>query len=159
MTRNFIGSATHKLDGKGRVSLPAGFRDVLRAQNPDKPAGTPDEFILIPATDGEEMHLALTPAGHEQLIATLTEVEYDSPEEEEATRLRYIGLARQISVEDGGRFVLAKDLREALGLTDAVHFVGDGGTFQLWEPGTFAGRHAPAVKAKPKKLSMRSIGQ
>lgn len=156
VAQNFIGWATHKLDAKGRVSLPSTFRDVLRAQ------GSPDDFVLIPSTgmEGEDpSHLAMTPAGHAQLIAALSEEEYDSPEQEQATRLRYIGNARPISVEEGGRFVLSRDLREALGLTDQVHFVGDGGTFQLWHPETHAARHGPAAAVRPKRISLARIGQ
>lgn len=161
MTRNFTGSVTHKLDAKGRVSLPSGFREVLRAASAaaSRPADALDEFMLIPAWDDEQTHLAMTLPGHEQLVRTLGEADFDTPEEEAMTRLRYIGLARRLAVEDGGRFVLAKDLREALGLSDAVHFVGDGGTFQIWEPGAFAARTAPRAGPQPKTLSMRGIGQ
>ncbi|MEM1345513.1 MAG: division/cell wall cluster transcriptional repressor MraZ [Pseudomonadota bacterium] len=84
------------------------------------------------------MHTAFTVAGHDALIARLKDLKYDNPIQREATRRRYIGLARRISVEEGGRFVLAKDLREMLGLEGAVQFVGDGGTFQLWHPDRYA---------------------
>ena len=153
VARNFIGSATHKLDAKGRVSLPSDYREVLKAH------GSPDHFVLIPADEVDPMHVALTPAGHAELIAALTDQDYDSPEEEQATRLRYIGNARPISVEEGGRFVLSRDLREAIGLRDAVRFVGDGGTFQLWEPGACDARFAPEKKVRPRRVRLAGIGQ
>ena len=156
MARNFIGSATHRLDAKGRVSLPSDYREVLRA---DGEPGKPDGFVLIPAAEDEPAHIAMTPSGHAELIAMLTQEVYDSPEEEQATRMRYIGNARPVSVEDGGRFVLSKDLRDMLGLTDQVRFVGDGGTFQIWEPGAHDARFGPAAAAKPKKLRLAGIGQ
>lgn len=159
MTRNFTGSATHKLDAKGRVSLPSAFRDVLRASGAGAPSDAVDEFMLIPAWGDEERHLAMTLAGHDELVRTLSELAFDSQEEEEATRLRYIGLARRIAVEEGGRFVLSRDLREPLALDGSVHFVGDGGTFQLWNPDTFAARMAPAARVRPRTLSMARIGQ
>ena len=153
MARDFIGSATHKLDAKGRVSLPAEFRDVLRD------AGAADNFVLIPADEDEPMHVAMTASAHSDVIARLDVMEFDSWDEEQSTRERYIGNARRISVEEGGRFVLSRDLREALGLTDQVRFRGDGGTFQLWRPEEHDARFAPAVRAKPKRLRLAGIGR
>lgn len=153
VTRNFIGSATHRLDGKGRVSLPSSFRDVLRAHE------TPDDFVLIPAAGDDPAHIAMTPAGHAELIAALVEEDYDSPEQEDATRQRYIGDARPISVEEHGRFVLSRDLREALALSDQVRFVGDGGTFQIWNPETHAARLGPESGVQPKRIRLSRIGQ
>jgi MraZ protein len=151
----FIGSPEHKLDGKGRVSLPSSYRDVL-AQ-----FGSPQDFVLIPAPliEGEDpCHVCMTPKGHTQLIESLGEIEFASAQEERLTRQRYIGNARPIAVEDGGRFVLSKDLRDALGLTDRVQFVGDGGTFQIWQPETHARLTAPQPEVRPRRISLSRIG-
>ena len=153
MTRNFIGSATHRLDAKGRVSLPSDYRDVLREQ------GSPDGFILIPADELEPMHVCMSRAGHSELIAMLARQDYDSFEEEQATRRRYVGNARPISVEDGGRFVLSRDLRDGIDLTDQARFVGDGGTFQIWQPAAYDALFGPAAPAKPRRLRLSEIGQ
>jgi len=153
VTRNFIGSVTHKVDAKGRVSLPSEFREVLRGQ------GSPDGFILIPADELEPMHVCMSREGHSQLIATIARQDYDSFEEEQATRRRYIGNARSIAVEEAGRFVLGKDLREGLKLSGEARFVGDGGTFQIWQPGAYDALFGAAAPAKPRRLRRSEIGQ
>lgn len=153
VTRNFIGSATHKVDAKGRVSLPSDYRDVLREQ------GSPDGFILIPADDLEPMHVCMSRAGHSELIAMLSQQDYETLEEEQATRRRYIGNARPVSVEDGGRFVLSRELREGLALSGEARFVGDGGTFQIWQPAAYDALFGARAPAKPRRLRLSEIGQ
>ena len=53
----------------------------------------------------------------------------------EALALRIVTDARQIPVDDAGRMVLSKDLREQIGLDGVARFVGRGSTFQIWKPG------------------------
>lgn len=132
MARFFIGSATHKLDGKGRVSLPSAYRDVLRRQDSE------DEFVLVPRLPGKDHHIALSRPGHERLIKRLGAQSYPSEAHKREMRRLYIAEARAFQLEDGGRFVLPKDLRDMLGLTKEAQFVGDGETFQIWEPGRYA---------------------
>ncbi len=152
MARFFIGSATHKLDGKGRVSLPSDFRDVLRAQE------SADEFILVPAEPAGEFHLAFSRAGHERLIQRLGAMSYPSPAHKRAARRRFIAEAKPISVEEGGRFVLPRELREALGLEGAAQFVGDGETFQIWHPERYAAVETAAeTELEPVELDFAGL--
>ena len=148
MSKFFIGSATHKLDAKGRVSLPSDFRDVLRFE------GVPDRFVLVPAGEGGDFHTAFTKPGHERLVKRLSKTKFSSDDEEFLTRQRYIWNAKPIAVEDTGRFVLSQELRNQLGLTDQAYFLGDGPTFQIWEPGRFAALDGKHSGAEPKKLNL-----
>lgn len=148
VSKFFIGSATHKLDKIGRVSLPSDFRDVLREE------GVPDRFVLVPAGAGGDCHIAFTKPGHERLVKRLAKTKFASDDEEFLTRQRYIWNAKPISVEDNGRFVLSQELRDQLGLTNQAYFLGDGPTFQIWEPGRFAALHGERSGAEPKKLNL-----
>lgn len=139
--RFFIGSALHKLDAKGRVSLPSDYREVLREH------GAADGFILVPA-QGSDFHLALSRTAHEALVQRLGGMSYASPKQRADTRRRFISNARPISLEDGGRFVLTQGEREALGLAREVRFVGDAETFQIWEPGHYEAVHGPEEAAE-----------
>ncbi|MEM9147358.1 MAG: hypothetical protein AAGC57_14285 [Pseudomonadota bacterium] len=139
--RYFIGSAAHKLDAKGRVSLPADYREVLRAQD------SADVFVIVPAGAGVGYHLALSRQGHERLIERIASMSFASPEQKRETRRRFISEARPVSVEEGGRFVLARELRDSLGLDKEVCFVGDGETFQIWRPEDQAAAAAAAAEA------------
>lgn len=139
--RFFIGSALHKLDAKGRVSLPSDYRDVLREH------GAADGFILVPA-QGADFHLALSRTAHEALVQRLGSMDYASPKQRADTRRRFISNARPVSLEDGGRFVLSQGEREALDLGREVRFVGDAETFQIWEPARYQAIHGPDEAAE-----------
>ncbi|MEO0622288.1 MAG: hypothetical protein AAFU49_04720 [Pseudomonadota bacterium] len=141
MVRYFIGSAAHKLDAKGRVSLPADYREVLKTQD------SADVFVIVPAGAGVPFHLAFSRQGHERLIERIAGMTFANPAEKRETRRRFISEARPISVEEGGRFVLSKELREGLGLDKEVQFVGDGETFQIWQPSAHAKAEAAAAEA------------
>ena len=47
MTRRFRGESVHKVDQKGRVSVPASFRRVIEEGDPDWGAGVNPTFVLI----------------------------------------------------------------------------------------------------------------
>ena len=65
----------------------------------------------------------------------------------------YFGSARIIEMDRTGRLLLPPELRDRLGLTDRVAFVGiDGERFQLWRPDHldsvygFCDEHADAIQ-------------
>ena len=47
MVRRFRGEGHHKVDGKGRVSIPAHFRRVLEAGDPSWSEGKAPEFVIV----------------------------------------------------------------------------------------------------------------
>jgi len=47
VARRFRGEIVQKVDGKGRVSIPAPFRRVLEAGDPDWTEGLRPELILV----------------------------------------------------------------------------------------------------------------
>ena len=49
MSRRFRGESIHKVDGKGRVSIPAAFRRVLEEHDPDYALGLNPNLIIISA--------------------------------------------------------------------------------------------------------------
>ncbi|MEL6220059.1 MAG: MraZ N-terminal domain-containing protein, partial [Pseudomonadota bacterium] len=75
MVRYFIGSAAHKLDAKGRVSLPADYREVLKTQD------SADVFVIVPAGAGVPFHLAFSRQGHERLIERIAGMTFANPAE------------------------------------------------------------------------------
>ena len=46
MTRRFRGESLHKVDIKGRVSVPAAFRRVLEEGDPDFTGGSFPNFVI-----------------------------------------------------------------------------------------------------------------
>ena len=47
VARVFRGEFHQKVDGKGRVSIPAGFRRVLESQDPDWQTGKRPRFVIV----------------------------------------------------------------------------------------------------------------
>jgi MraZ protein len=128
----FSGSSTHKVDAKGRVSIPAGFRKVLDAEQ--QPG-----VVLIP---GLRLKPAIEGFGYgffEKMAKALDRMNPLAPATI-ALANKLMGQARHIQLEDTGRIVLPQDLREMLGNPGEALFVGMGRTFQLWNPAQHAAR-------------------
>ncbi|MHA1528873.1 MAG: division/cell wall cluster transcriptional repressor MraZ [Alphaproteobacteria bacterium] len=140
----FTGSLTHKVDAKGRVSLPADFRKVL--ENVDS-----THVVVLPQMQHPDYHVVLSQPGHEKIVEQFEEMDLSHDDREAMARL-IVTDARQISFDDAGRIVLSKDLREQIGLGGEVRFVGRGSFFQLWEPGKCAAYEA-AVKDRGRDLA------
>lgn len=132
--RFFSSNSTHKIDAKGRVSIPATFRKVLEARG-----GA--EVVLIPRLKGEPAIEGLSLDRFGQMADALDEM---NPLEPATIALsnKIMGQARHIQLEDTGRIVLPADLRAAADLGEQALFVGLGQTFQIWNPEAYATRQA-----------------
>ena len=140
----FSGNSTHKVDAKGRVSLPADFRKVLENIGSS-------HVVILPQMKHPDYHVVLSQTGYDKVIEQFEEEERD-PDEIEAMAQVIQTNARQIPFDDVGRMVLSRDLREMIGLADEVRFVGRGSTFQLWEPGAHIAYEAPS-KERGRELA------
>ncbi len=139
MVKFFTGNYTHRVDAKGRVSLPASYRKVLEAYGSD-------HVVIIPQYERPEAHVGLSLRGYERLIEQFEDAELSAEEEEEVS-VRLIANARHVQVDDAGRIVLARELREAIGIDKEVTFVGRASGFEIWNPETWAS-HQRAVEAR-----------
>ncbi len=152
MLKYFTGSVTHRVDAKGRVSLPAEFRRVLESLDSS-------HVFILPQMNHPDAHTGFSETGYQALVDQLEEQDYPW-ERREAMALRYVTNARQIPVDEAGRIVLSKDLREMIGVKSEVRFVGHMSEFQLWEPGRREAFEASigegsieaAKEFKPRKL-------
>jgi len=140
----FTGSSTHKVDAKGRVSLPSDFRKVLEG------VGSA-HVVVLPQMNHRDAHVVLSQAGYEKVVERFEAAEL-SHADTEALALRIVTDARPIQVDDVGRMVLSKDLRDQIGIDGEVRFVGMGSSFQIWEPAKRAAFEA-ASQARSQELS------
>ena len=126
----FSSNSTHKLDAKGRVSIPASFRKVLDAE-------AQPGVVLIPRLHGEPAIEGLGYGQFHQMAAALNAL---NPLERstKALKNKLLGQARHVQLEETGRIVLGRDLIEMLGSPENVLFVGLGQSFQIWNPDTYA---------------------
>jgi len=140
----FTGSSTHKVDAKGRVSLPADYRKVLEGYGAT-------HVVILPRMQRDEAHVGFSPMGYEKVVEQVEGMDLGY-EEADAMSMSVTSDARQIPVDDAGRIVLSKDLRDSLGIAGEVRFVGRGSAFELWEPETRA-RHEAEIQPRAREIS------
>jgi MraZ protein len=126
--KHFTGTHDHRMDDKGRVSLPTEFRRVLDAM------GTPGALYVVPGMDDPRGLAFLTTTGYDELIARHNKTPYPDRAARRRAEIRYITRATQVQVDDVGRIVVSKSLREQFDLGKEVRFVGLGSHFEIWRP-------------------------
>jgi MraZ protein len=118
----FRGQFVHSIDAKGRVSLPARFRDALEESD--------GRFILTPAPFDPCLHLHPMRAWEEfeKKIADLPSLDPN------IVRFRriYVSAAIECESDKAGRVLVPPDLRERIGLLKDVLWAGMGRTLELW---------------------------
>jgi MraZ protein len=119
----FRGQFAHAIDAKGRVSVPARFREEL------VPANTPG-FVLAPDPFDPCLHLYPLSAWEdlERRIASL------SPLDPNVVRFRrvYVSAAVECELDKAGRVLIPPSLRERVGLVRDALFAGTGLRIELW---------------------------
>lgn len=130
METEFVGGSRNKVDGKGRVSIPAKYRRVL--QNCDSsyaPGGAPRLYI----THGNPKNTYLecwSGDSYDKLMRQIGAMKTGS-KEKNLLSYYYKTKCEALTVDDSGRLVLPPELREKMGLADEVSFDGDGEKFLI----------------------------
>jgi len=133
----FVSHYTLRLDAKGRVSVPASFRAVLKRDGFDGLYCYP--ALDRPALDAGGRALM---AENEGLIAGLPPA---SPERDRFSLSLY-GTSETLKIDREGRVTLTETLKAHAGIVGAVTFVGLGHKFQIWEPNRFRAELAAATE-------------
>lgn len=120
----FLGTYAPRLDDKGRVALPAKYRDVLA-----------DGVVITP---GQERCLfVFSRDGFSERFASLVAAPVGSRKARDATRL--LAAAAHDDVPDKqGRVTLPAALRQYAGLDRDLVVVGAMSRLEIWEPSAWA---------------------
>ena len=119
----FRGRYQHTIDPKGRLSIPAKFRDVLAAQ-------ADGNLVVVPNDHCLEVH---TLEDWERIEAKLDGQSMFNAEVREISRL-YISRAKDVELDGAGRILLPPDSRAKTGLARDVTLVGLGRPFfEVWD--------------------------
>ncbi len=132
MARRFRGESVHKVDGKGRVSIPAAFRRVLEEGDPDWVSGANPNFVIVYGLESESCLVGYTIEGIDALDAQVSKMPYGR-----AKKLLERKLSTQATyaqVDENGRIVLPAKLREKFGIASEAVFAGMNDKFQIWNP-------------------------
>jgi MraZ protein len=143
----FVSNFTNRLDAKGRVSIPSGFRAVLAKDGYEG-------LYIHPALD-----LAALDAGGHALRRTIDDIlSRFSPfsEEWESLSTALNGTSEVLKVDPEGRITLSETLKDHAGITDQVTFVGHGHKFQIWDPSRFQA-HLDQARSRLREVK-RALG-
>lgn len=140
----FLSRFVHRFDAKGRVSIPAQYRQVLAKEGFEG-------VYAFPSLDAP----ALDCGGHRLLAeidALLATVPSFSPARD-ALATALLGASEILRMDSEGRVSLDERLKASLGLREQAVFVGQGLKFQIWEPSRFA---AHLEDARRRALRLRA---
>ena len=116
----FMNEYSHTIDAKGRMILPAKFRDELG-----------DSFVLAPGLDS---CLCIYPMERwNALLARLQKLPFTDKRVRKIKRY-LIGKSTEIECDRQGRILIPAHLRELAALKKEVCVVGTGAMIEIWNP-------------------------
>lgn len=116
----FLGQYTHSLDGKGRLIVPARFREDIQGS--------------IYLTQGFDENLRMLPEETFQSIYNrVTEMSSTDPTARQLRRLIFSS-AQKVDLDNNGRILVPKYLREVANLASEAIIVGVGESIEIWSP-------------------------
>ncbi|MCF6432033.1 MULTISPECIES: division/cell wall cluster transcriptional repressor MraZ [unclassified Leisingera] len=136
MGRRFRGESHHKVDSKGRVSIPASFRRVLEAADPNWKSGDSPELVIVYGDHRRPFLECYTMEAIDEVDAKIAALPRGSKPRKILERM-FNGQSLPTNVDDTGRLVLPAKLRQKIGLDGEAFFIASGDTFQIWNPGTY----------------------
>lgn len=141
----FLSTYINKVDKKGRVSVPASFRNVLAIQ--------PFSGIIA---YGSFVHECIEACGIDRLEQLSQSIDVLDPysDERDAFATTILGGSVQLAFDSEGRILLPESLIELAHITDKATFVGKGKTFEIWKPETFE-----TYAAEARELAQKQRGQ
>ena len=137
MGLSFRGEFNQKVDGKGRMSIPADFRRVLEEGDPDFPQARANPRMVV--LYGPHLQGCL----HAYTIEAMAEIEADiknlprgSDARKKASRL-ILGKSWETEIDRDGRIILPKDRRDQIGLGGDCVMVAMADYFEIWDKATY----------------------
>jgi len=127
---SYKGLSVNKVDGKGRVSVPSGFRDVAQVR-------MPQSRELLIAVNAEARCLDGYDATYtdKQQAALAQEFGDSQSPERDRKALAMFGLVHPVSFDETGRIVIPELYLKVAGIKGHAAFIAAGDKFQIWNPG------------------------
>lgn len=131
---SFLGNALNGIDAKNRVSVPAGFRDVIAVRSEAR------TVILAPAERADCL------VGYDPGYPTKVRAELEarfagdySDARDDRFRATF-GAAEKAPIDDNGRIILSQTMKDAAEIERVALFWGMGDFFEVWNPHRFVAR-------------------
>ena len=121
----FMDTAVNKVDAKGRVSLPADYRAIVKTKESEIVCY---RSLTSPCIEGCLEDLL------DRLASEMEDaLDFFSETQDDLTNLVF-GDAKRYSFDSTGRIMLSEKLLKHAQIKDSAVFVGKGRKFQIWSP-------------------------
>lgn len=155
----FIGTHHSKRDAKGRVSIPAQFRSVLKQNSHAGAAANAAAMYLRPSHQNPCIE-GWTQQGFEALSEPMAAGYTQFSPEYEDFVMTLFGDAHPLETDTEGRIMIPAPLLAHAGLAQELMFIGTRNTFQIWEPEAGVRRLAEArERTKAAGFTLRTAVQ
>lgn len=146
----FRGRFFHTIDPKGRVSIPAKFRDALESDYSEK------RLVIVPNEHCLEVHPMKE---WKEIEAKVRALPQKDPDVQKFIRL-YISNAQDAALDGQGRIQVPPDYRTRAGLVKDVVLVGGVRNFEIWNRERweeYARTNEPDLPSLFEKISNRGV--
>jgi len=142
----FQGEFSNNMDDKGRVSIPAAFRDVLKNCHAEGQ-------LIITRTPHYPCLVAYPKREWNRLLKRISATQ--PSDGLRAYKHIVISSAQEYAPDRQGRVLLSPALRDYASLARSVQFAGDGEIFEIWDKNSWAKQfEADLALAKSFELSL-----
>ena len=152
MARRFRGESHHKVDGKGRVSIPALFRRVIELGDPNYIEGLNPELVIVYGDHRRNYLECYTIQAINELDLKIDALPRGSMERRMLQRLFHVQ-SYPTKVDDTGRLVLPLKLRKKINIETEAFFIAAGDTFQIWKTETYEAEELSKTEAWLNQLT------
>jgi MraZ protein len=146
VARRFRGEFHQKVDSKGRVSIPALFRRVIEAADPDWTDGQRPNLVIVYGDHRRKYLECYTIEAIDEVDRQIDALPRGSMERRMLERL-FHGQSHPTQVDEDGRIVLPQRLREKIGLQGEAFFIASGDRFHIWKPETYEAEEVARTEA------------
>lgn len=146
MALSFRGEFHQRVDGKGRMSIPADFRRVLEDGDPRHPENPLPRMVVLYGPHLKGCLHAYTIDAMAEIEHGIKKLQRGSKERQTAARM-ILGKSWETEVDKDGRIVLPKARREQIDLTGEAVMIAMGDYFEIWNAETYAAQEAAETEA------------
>jgi MraZ protein len=136
----FLGRYHHTIDGKGRLTVPARYRDLLAAEGAYLTQGFDQNINVYP------------PEIFDRISERVNRLNMTDPNARSLRRLMFSN-AELVVLDKSGRILIPQFLREELNLDSEAIIVGMGDYFEIWSATQWVGQTSMMEENEP--IAMR----
>lgn len=137
LTKKFKGTAKHKIDAKGRISIPPEFRRAIESGDPAFRQGDCGKLTIVYGDSRQKFLECFTEAAAAEIDEIIDSLNRSSAERQFLEHF-FQSCAILSSLDHNGRLFIPASVRQKVGLGREAVLAGTGDTFKIWRPADFS---------------------